>query len=154
MKFNLFKSKTLPLLKEENIKWVYEPISIEEAIELVGSMLVKSGYVSEEYVASMHDRNKELSVYIGNSLAIPHGTNEGKQFIKQSGISVALLKHGIEWGGEKAFVIIGIAGKNEEHMSILANLSTIFGDMDNVEALLKMEDINSIHHFITTGEKA
>ncbi len=153
MKFNLFKTKTLPLLKEENIKWVHEPISIEEAIELVGSMLVKSGYVSEEYVASMHDRNEELSVYIGNSLAIPHGTNDGKQFIKQSGISVALLKHGIEWGGEQAFVIIGIAGKNEEHMSILANLSTIFGDMDNVEALLKMEDFSSIHHFITTGEK-
>jgi mannitol PTS system EIIA component len=154
MKFNLFKSKTLPLLKEENIKWVHEPISIEEAIELVGSMLVKSGYVSEEYVASMHDRNQELSVYIGNSLAIPHGTNEGKQYIKQSGISVVLLKHGLEWGGEKAFVIIGIAGKNEEHMSILANLSTIFGDMDNVDALLQMEDTSSIHQFITTGEKA
>jgi mannitol/fructose-specific phosphotransferase system IIA component len=154
MKFNLFKSKTLPLLKEENIKWVHDPISIEEAIELVGSMLVKTGYVSEEYVASMHVRNQELSVYIGNSLAIPHGTNEGKQYIKQSGISVALLKHGIEWGAEKAFVIIGIAGKNEEHMSILANLSTIFGDMDNVEALLKMEEVTSIHNFITTGEKA
>lgn len=154
MKFNLFKSKTLPLLKEENIKWVHDPISIEEAIELVGSMLVKTGYVSEEYVASMHVRNQELSVYIGNSLAIPHGTNEGKQYIKQSGISVVLLKHGIEWGGEKAFVIIGIAGKNEEHMSILANLSTIFADMDNVEALLKMEDSTSIHHFISTGEKA
>lgn len=117
-------------------------------------MLVKSGYVEEGYVASMHQRNQELSVFIGNSLAIPHGTNEGKVFIKQSGISVALLKHGIEWGGEKAFVIIGIAGKNEEHMSILANLSTIFGDMDNVDALLKMENIKDIHAFITTGDQA
>lgn len=154
MKFNLFKSKALPLLKEENITWVHDPISIDQAIDLVGGMLVKSGYVEEGYVASMHQRNQELSIYIGNSLAIPHGTNEGKVFIKQSGISVALLKHGIEWGGEKAFVIIGIAGKNEEHMSILANLSTIFGDMDNVDALLKMENIKDIHAFITTGDQA
>jgi mannitol/fructose-specific phosphotransferase system IIA component len=154
MKFNLFKSKALPLLKEENMKWVKDPISIDEAIDLVGQMLAKSGYVEKEYIQSMHERNRELSVYIGNSLAIPHGTNEGKVHIKQSGISVALLKHGLEWGGEKAFVIIGIAGKNEEHMSILANLSTIFGDMDNVEALLKMDDVKEIHKFITTGERA
>lgn len=152
MKFNLFKSKALPLLKEENIKWVEDPISIDQAIDLVGHMLVKTGYVEKEYVASMHERNRELSVYIGNSLAIPHGTNEGKVHIKQSGISVALLRHGLDWGREKAFVIIGIAGKNEEHMSILANLSTIFGDMDNVDALLKMNDIKAIHKFITTGE--
>lgn len=153
MKFNLLKTKSLPLLKVENIKWIHDPISAEEAIELVGSMLVNTGYVRKEYVASMHVRNQELSVYIGNSLAIPHGTNEGKQYIVQSGISVALLKHGIEWGGEKAHVIIGIAGKNQEHMSILANLSTIFADMENVKALLEMENINTIHRFITTGER-
>lgn len=153
MKFNLLKTKSLPLLKVENIKWIHDPISAEEAIELVGFMLVNTGYVRKEYVASMHVRNQELSVYIGNSLAIPHGTNEGKQYIVQSGISVALLKHGIEWGGEKAHVIIGIAGKNQEHMSILANLSTIFADMENVKALLEMENINTIHRFITTGER-
>lgn len=154
MKINLFKPKSLPLLLEDNIKWIYDPISIEQAIDITGSMLVNSGYVEAGYVASMHQRNKELSVYIGNSLAIPHGTNEGKVYIKHSGISVALLKHGIQWGDELAFVVIGIAGKGEEHMSILANLSTIFADMSNVNALLQMDDVKAIHTFITTGEHA
>lgn len=154
MKMNIFKTKALPLLKEENIQWITDQISIEQAIDIAGSMLVNSGYVDTAYIESMHQRNKELSVYIGNALAIPHGTNEGKVFIKQSGISVVLLKHGINWGGELAFVVIGIAGKGEEHMSILANISTIFADLANVDALLQMTDIKAIHTFITTGEQA
>jgi PTS system mannitol-specific IIA component len=46
----------------------------EEAISEAGSILLQNGKVQLEYVESMFERESSVSTYMGNFLAIPHGT--------------------------------------------------------------------------------
>src|SRR2546422_9508644 len=57
----------------------------DEAIELVGQLLVGGGYVQPAYVASMKARELTMSTYVGNGVAIPHGTFEDKTLILATG---------------------------------------------------------------------
>lgn len=68
----------------------------EEAIRYCGQMLVEAGCVDEEYIDAMVDRDKMLSVYMGNFIAIPHGTDEAKKYVKKSGICVVQVPDGVD----------------------------------------------------------
>jgi PTS system mannitol-specific IIA component len=71
-------------------------ISKKEAIDVVGNILLKNNYISNEYIKSMHLRDKDLSVYVGNGVAIPHGTNKSQKYIKKSGVSISIYPKGID----------------------------------------------------------
>ena len=107
------------------------------AIDEAGRLLVNSGAVDEGYIGSMHDRERSVSTYMGNLLAIPHGTNEAKGLIKSSAISVVRYPEGIEWNGNPVKFVIGIAGANDEHLELLSKIAEVFLDADAVAALEK-----------------
>ncbi len=85
----------------------------------------------------MHDREKSVSTYMGNFLAIPHGTNEAKGLIKSSAISVVRYPDGIDWNGNPVKFVIGIAGANDEHLELLSKIAEVFLDTEAVAALEK-----------------
>ncbi|HKZ27937.1 MAG TPA: PTS sugar transporter subunit IIA, partial [Rubrobacteraceae bacterium] len=60
----------------------------DEAIRRAGTLLVENGHVDERYVDSMFKREKSVSTYMGNAVAIPHGTNDSKQWVTRSGLSI------------------------------------------------------------------
>ena len=105
------------------------------AIDEAGRLLVKAGAVEEGYITSMHDREKSVSTYMGNLLAIPHGTNEAKGLIKTSAISVVRYPGGIQWNGNPVKFVIGIAGANDEHLELLSKIAEVFLDADAVASL-------------------
>jgi PTS system mannitol-specific IIC component len=107
------------------------------AIDEAGTLLVDAGAVDAGYVNSMHDREKSVSTYMGNFLAIPHGTNEAKGLIKSSAISVVRYPDGIDWNGNPVKFVIGIAGANDEHLELLSKIAEVFLDTDAVAALEK-----------------
>lgn len=107
----------------------------EEAIEIVGRLLVKNGYVKEEYVSGMLRRESLVSTYIGMGVAIPHGENDVKSSIIRSGIVFMQVKDGVLFGDEKAYLIVGIAGVGDDHIRILSNLAEIIGDEENLKRL-------------------
>lgn len=110
----------------------------EEAIVFAGKCLVKSGYVSEEYVPAMLQREELTTTYIGNGVAIPHGTDEAKETILNSGISFIQVPEGVDFGdGNVATILVGIAGKDNEHLDIISQLAILFSDEDNVAAITK-----------------
>ncbi|MGG3924250.1 PTS sugar transporter subunit IIA, partial [Geobacillus thermodenitrificans] len=76
------------ILKKENIVLNAQPKTKEEAIRLAGEVLVKQGYVDPSYIDAMLEREQLTTTYIGNNVAIPHGTEEAKSLVKQSGISI------------------------------------------------------------------
>ncbi len=78
----------------------------EEAIAEVGALLVSSGAVTDEYVEAMFARESSVSTYMGNLLAIPHGTNESKDSILRSAISVVRYDNAIDWGGNPVRFVI------------------------------------------------
>ncbi len=114
------------------------------AIDEAGKLLVDAGAVDGGYVGSMHDREKSVSTYMGNFLAIPHGTNEAKGLIKESAISVVRYPDGIDWNGNPVKFVIGIAGANDEHLELLSKIAEVFLDSDAVASLEKASSAQEI----------
>lgn len=108
----------------------------DDAIREAGSILVEAGAVSADYVDSMFDRESSVSTYMGNLLAIPHGTNEAKASIIRSGVSVVRYDEAIDWDGNEVRFVVGIAGVGDSHLGVLGALATVFSDMSLVEKLL------------------
>jgi len=106
------------------------------AIDQAGSLLVQAGAVEPEYVQFMHDREALMSTYMGNYLAIPHGTNEGKGTILASGLSFVRYDDPIDWGGNEVRFVVGIAGKDGGHMDVLSKIAMVFSDEKKVGELL------------------
>jgi PTS system mannitol-specific IIC component len=106
--------------------------------------------VDAGYVGSMHDREKSVSTYMGNLLAIPHGTNEAKSMIQRSAISVVRYPEGIQWNGNPVKFVIGIAGANNEHLELLSKIAEVFLDPD---AIAKLEQATTREQIADTFGK-
>ncbi|WP_312458774.1 PTS sugar transporter subunit IIA [Proteiniclasticum sp.] len=124
------------VLRIENIRMNERFDSKYDAIRMAGELLVKGGYVSEHYVEEMIKREDLSTTYIGNDIAIPHGTESAKNDVLESGISVIQVPEGVDFNGEKARVVFGIAGKDNTHLEILSNIAIFCSDMDNVEKIV------------------
>ncbi len=111
----------------------------EEAIRYCGQKLVEAGCVDEEYIDAMVERDNMLSVYMGNFIAIPHGTDEAKKYVKKPGICVVQVPDGVNFGTEEeekiATVLFGIAGVGDEHLQLVQQIALYCSDMDNVVQL-------------------
>ena len=113
----------------------------DQAIRMAGHLLVDGGCVEPEYIDSMLARNEDVSTYMGNFIAIPHGTDEGKKHIKKTGISVVQIPMGVDFSDPKddteqlVTVVFGIAGLNNEHLNILSQIAIFCSDVSNVAKL-------------------
>jgi len=117
----------------------------EEAIREAGSLLVQAGSVREDYISSMLERENSVSTYMGNYLAIPHGTNEAKDSILRSALSLVRYDQPIDWGGEQVKFAVGIAGLNNEHLEILSKIAVVFSDEDEVQKLIDAGSAEEIY---------
>lgn len=106
------------------------------AVKAAGQILVDNGYVEAAYIADMLAREQVVSTYIGNAVAIPHGITASKERIKRSGISFIQVPQGVAFGEEMAHLVIGIAGKDNEHLEILGRIANVCLEMDNVDKLV------------------
>ena len=125
-----------------------------DAIDRVGGLLVAGGMVTDEYVKAMHEREAIISTYLGNGIALPHGTGENQESILQTGIAVAQFPAGVQWGDEPARLVIGLAAKSEEHIPILSRLAGVLEDARLCERLAKTTDPLEIHRALTADSPA
>lgn len=129
-------SASKPVLQLENILVGLPSESREDAIRRAGQLLVAGGYVGEEYVPAMLEREKLTSTYMGDGLAIPHGTSEAKEAVLESGIVVLQYPDGVDFDGEPAHLVVGIAGKGGEHLEIL---SRVAGALEDPTVLTRLQ---------------
>ena len=108
----------------------------DDAIRESGQILVQVGAVEPAYIDSMFDRERSVSTYMGNYLAIPHGTNESKAQIQRSALSVVRYVDPIDWDDNPVLFALGIAGYQGGHMDILSRIAIVFSDTDEVDKLL------------------
>jgi PTS system mannitol-specific IIA component len=126
----------------------------EEAIRDVGRLLVDAGAVQPGYVDSMLAREATVSTSMGNYLAIPHGTNEGREFIDRTALAVIRYPSAIDWGGDEVRFVVGIAGRENEHLEILGRIAVLFSDDDDVQALLNAPDAAALFEIISAVNEA
>jgi len=116
----------------------------EEAIAEVGAILVSTGAVTSEYVDAMFARESSVSTYMGNLLAIPHGTNDSKDYIKHSAIAVVRYDSPLDWDGQPVRFVIGIAGQGDSHLEVLGNIAMVFSDLSAVDALISADTVSDV----------
>ncbi|MGK3044707.1 PTS mannitol transporter subunit IICBA [Klebsiella michiganensis] len=138
---NLFK------LGAENIFLGRKAATKEEAILFAGEQLVKGGYVEQEYVQAMLDREKLTSTYLGESIAVPHGTIEAKDRVLKTGIVFCQYPEGVRFGAEEddvARLVIGIAARNNEHIQVITSLTNALDDESVIERLAKTTSVEEV----------
>lgn len=137
------------ILKIDNIRLSAVSQTKEEAINEAGTILIQQGYVQENYIGKMLDRENIVSTYMGNLLAIPHGTDDSKETVTKSGLVILLYDKPIDWDGNDVRIVIGIAGKNDEHIEILSKIAIICSELENVEHLLQLDDREDVLRFFS-----
>lgn len=109
----------------------------EEAIRYTGGILVNNGYVESTYVDKMLEREALTSTFMGNHVAIPHGTEDAKELVMETGLSVVTVPEGVDFGdGNMVKVLIGIAGKGDEHLEVLSKIAIVLSEEENIQKIL------------------
>ncbi|MGT2811421.1 PTS sugar transporter subunit IIA [Streptococcus minor] len=141
-------------IQKELIKLNQSFANQEEAIRYCGQQLFEAGHVNEAYVEAMIQRNEELSVYMGNFIAIPHGTDAAKKEVLSSAITIVQVPSGVNFGTEEdpkvATILFGIAGLGDEHLEIIQKISIFCADVDNVVKLADAQSVDEVVALLNT----
>jgi len=138
---NLFR------MSESNIFLGLQATSKEQAIRFAGEQLVKGGYVQPEYVEAMLAREQLTSTYLGESIAVPHGTIEAKDRVLKTGIVFCQYPAGIRWGDDEddaARLVIGIAARNNEHINVITKLTTALDEEGVIDRLANTSSVEEV----------
>ena len=131
-------------MDKNGIKLGLKSVSKEEAIRAAGELLVEQGCVEPAYVDAMLDREKLVTTYMGMGLAIPHGTTQAKGTVKKTGIVFTQYPDGVDFGDEKAQLVIGIAGIGDEHLDLLSKIADTLDDEEVLEKMKTTTDVDWI----------
>jgi PTS system mannitol-specific IIC component len=119
----------------------------EEAIRFAGEQLVAGGYVQPEYVEAMLEREKLTPTYLGESIAVPHGTVEAKDRVLKTGVVFCQYPQGVRFGEEEddiARLVIGIAARNNEHIQVITSLTNALDDETVIERLANTTSVEEV----------
>ena len=123
------------------------------ALQLISDQMLKSGYVSEDYLLALLERESKVSTFLINGVAIPHGAIEAKHLVVRTGIVVAQFPEGVTWSdkGEVVKLAAGIAANGNEHPKILTQLTNVV--MDEALATHLREKANAKEIAEALGQK-
>jgi mannitol PTS system EIIA component len=132
------------LLQPKAIRLTVAAADKADAIQRCGQALVDVGAVDPAYVDSMQERERTISTYVGEGVAIPHGTLSGKDAVHRDALSFLRFPDGVDWDGNQVTVAIGIAARGDGHLDILAELAEILLDPDRAAALRAASDPETV----------
>ncbi|MGY2962272.1 MULTISPECIES: phosphoenolpyruvate--protein phosphotransferase [unclassified Pseudomonas] len=132
----------------EQISMGQTAVDKSAALHLLADKLVADGLVAEGYLSGLQAREAQGSTFLGQGIAIPHGTPETRDQVFSTGVRLLQFPEGVDWGdGQIVYLAIGIAAKSDEHLRLLQLLTRALGETDlgqalrraaSAEALLKL----------------
>ncbi|WP_408063544.1 MULTISPECIES: PTS mannitol transporter subunit IICBA [Vibrio] len=129
----------------------------EEAIRFAGNKLVELGYVQPSYVDAMFEREKMVSTYLGESIAVPHGTIEAKESVITTGIVICQYPDGVRFNDEDdgiAKLVIGIAAKNDEHIQVITMITNALDDDEAIQKLTSTTSVSDVLEILAGNQAA
>jgi mannitol PTS system EIIA component len=121
----------------------------DDAIRRCGEALVGIGAVDPAYVEAMLARERSISTYVGEEVAIPHGTLESKTAVHRDALAVLRFPDGVDWGGYPVRLCVAIAAQGDGHVDLLAELAEILLDPDRAAALRSATDADQVIALMT-----
>ncbi|HEM7131586.1 fused PTS fructose transporter subunit IIA/HPr protein [Providencia rettgeri] len=125
----------------------------KNAIEQVAKALENAGYAKSGYAQGMLNRETQAPTFLGNGIAIPHGTTQTRDQVLKTGFAVFQFPNGIDWGdNQTAYIVIGIAAQSNEHLELLRQLTHIISDEHTADAMAKADTPEALKQ-ILMGER-
>lgn len=115
----------------------------EEAIQFAGEQLVRLGFVEADYIPAMFEREQQVSTYLGEGIAVPHGTIAAKDKVLKTGIVFCQYREGVRFTDEEdgvAKLVIGIAARNNEHIQVVSAITNALDDEKTMDILTLTDD--------------
>jgi phosphocarrier protein FPr len=128
-------------LTVEQISMAQSAVDKSAALNLLADLLVADGLVAKGYLTGLQAREQQGSTFLGQGIAIPHGTPETRDQVFATGVRLMQFPEGVDWGdGQIVYLAIGIAAKSDEHLRLLQLLTRALGETDLGEALRQAKD--------------
>jgi PTS system mannitol-specific IIA component len=140
------------LLDDRAIRLSENAADREDAVRRCGQVLVEVGAATPAYVEAMLERETSISTYVGEGVAIPHGTLAGKDAVIRDALAVLRFPDGVDWGGQAVAVCVAIAARGDGHVEILSQLAQILLDPDRAQALRDATDPAEVTRLLTPDE--
>jgi mannitol/fructose-specific phosphotransferase system IIA component len=119
-----------------------------DAIRQCGAVLLELDAVEAGYPETMLEREKSVSTFIGEGVAIPHGTDESRALVKQTTLGVLQFPSGVDWDGQTVTICVAIAAKGDEHVTVLSALAQILMDPAQAEQLRTSASPEAVHQLL------
>jgi len=142
----------MAILSTEGVRLGLAATDKADALTQCGELLVAIGAADEEYAAALHVRETQVTTYIGEGVAIPHGTNESREHINRAAIAYLQFPEGVDWDGNEVHVCIAIASRSEEHIEILSRLASILMDPEAAAKLRDPSGVEDVLALLAAGE--
>jgi PTS system mannitol-specific IIA component len=140
------------LLAEDSIRLDCSATDRFDAVRQCGAALVAAGAVDETYVDAMIQREETVSTFVGEGVAIPHGTLAGKEAVKHDALVVLRFPEGVDWDGNAVSVCVGIAAAGGGHIALLSQLAEILLDPAKAERLRSASSADEVYALLTPDE--
>lgn len=114
-----------------------------EVLSIIAENFLKKGYVSSDCLNSLKEREGQVSTFLGNGIVLPHLPVSAKNIIIKTGIEIFQFPHGVIWDRDNVmFIAIAVLAKDKEHIEVLKNITSIFGNeiIANALALISNKD--------------
>lgn len=141
------------LLAPSSIRLDASAADRDDAIRQAGAALLDAGAVDPAYVDAMLERENSVSTYVGEGVAIPHGTLAGKDLVEDDAIVVLRFPDGVDWDGNAVTVVVGIAARGNGHIALLSQLATILLDPDKAAALRAAEQPEQVYDLLAITDE-
>lgn len=124
-----------------------------DALRQCGAVLVEIGAADEEYAEAILERERSVSTYMGEGVAIPHGTDESRAHINRAALAFLQFPAGVDWNGQSCTVCIAIASRSDEHIGILQSLAMVLSDPAKAARLRETDDVNEVLELLAPDEE-
>ncbi|PRY70417.1 PTS system IIA component (Fru family) [Glaciihabitans tibetensis] len=117
----------------------------EDAVRQAGDALVRAGAVDPDYVDAMLEREGSVSTYVGEGIAMPHGTLNAKHQVKSDALVLLRFRDGIDWGGERVTVVLGVAAHGRHYIALISQIASVLLDPGRADALRAAESVDEVY---------
>jgi len=139
----------IQLLAESSIVLDATATDVDDAIRQAGAALVATGAVEPDYVEAMLERERAVSTYVGEGVAVPHGTLAAKSAVKRNALVLLRLADGVDWNGNDVRIVIGLAAVGRGHIGLLSRLAGLLLDPDRAAALRTATDNAEVYQALS-----
>ena len=141
------------LLAEQSINLTAEAKDRDDAIRQAGNALLAAGAIDASYIDAMLERENSVSTFVGEGVAIPHGTLAGKDAVKNDALVLLRFPDGVDWDGNEVKVAIGIAAKGNGHIALLSQLATVLLEPEKAEALRNATTKEQVYELLASEDE-